>query len=309
MGCLFLRCIAFISLLFLHFHLFAADTFRVACYNVENYLDEATDSRSAKGAEAKAKVCESICALKPDIIALEEMGSTNALLQLQNSLKSQGLDLPYWEHVTGFDTNIHVAILSKFPFTARHPHTNDVFLLNGRRFHVSRGFAEVEFQPSTNYSVTLIAAHLKSRRQIAAADESELRLEEAKVLREIIDARLAAKPNLNLVVLGDFNDLHDSAPVKTIRGPRGKKALVDTRPAERNGDDRSNADKRTSPRKITWTHFYAKEDTYSRVDYILLSQGMAREWVPSESYVLSIPNWGIGSDHRPLVATFMAEDK
>ena len=51
------------------------------------------------------------------------------------------------------------------------------------------------------------------------------------------------------------------------------------------------------------------EDTYSRIDYILLSPGMAREWVKDETYVLALPNWGVGSDHRPLVATFVAEDR
>src|SRR5690349_18779508 len=82
--------------------LLAADTFRVATYNVENYLDQPTESRRAKSAESKAKVCESVLALKPDVIAFQEMGTTNALLELQKSLKSGGLDLPYWEHVTGF---------------------------------------------------------------------------------------------------------------------------------------------------------------------------------------------------------------
>ena len=191
-----------------------AETFRVATYNVENYLDEPTQTRSVKSAEAKAKVRESIRALKPDVLALQEMGSTNALLELRDSLKAEGLDLPYWEHVAGFDTNIHVAILSKFPFTARRPHTDDSFLLSGRRFRVSRGFAEVDIQVNTNYSFTLIAAHLKSKRAVAQADEAELRLEEAKLLREKIDARLAANPNANLVVLGDFNDTKDSPPPK-----------------------------------------------------------------------------------------------
>jgi endonuclease/exonuclease/phosphatase family metal-dependent hydrolase len=286
--------------------LFAAETFRVATYNVENYLVEPAGTRHAKSAEAKAKIRESILALKPDVLALQEMGSTNALLELQGSLKAAGLDLPHWEQVTGFDTNIHVAILSRFPFTAREPHTNEAFLLNGRRFRVSRGFAEVEIHPATNYSFTLINAHLKSRRVIADADESELRLEEAKVLRGIIDARLHANPNLNLIVLGDLNDLHDAPPIKTILGGRGKSGLVDTRPAERNGDTLVH---RSAARTVTWTHFYAKEDSYSRIDYILLSHGMAREWNMNETYLLSLPNWGIGSDHRPLVATFTAQDR
>jgi exonuclease III len=46
------------------------------------------------------------------------------------------------------------------------------------------------------------------------------------------------------------------------------------------------------------------EDTYSRIDYILLSPAMARDWVTNGTYVLTIPNWGVGSDNRPIVATF-----
>lgn len=303
-----LRTIIVLALLILSLPLPAAETFRIATYNVENYLDQPSGSRPAKSEQAKHKVLEGILALKPDVLALQEMGSTNALLELQRSLKTCGLDLPNWEHVTGFDTNIHVAILSRFPITARRPQTNDYFLMNGSRFRVSRGFAEVDIQVNPNYSFTLITAHLKSRRPIPEADEADLRLEEAKVLREKIDSHLAVNPNINLIVLGDFNDLHDSHPIKTIIG-RGKKALIDTRPAERNGDCEPLSDRRLASRSIAWTHFYVKEDTYSRIDYILLSHGMAREWDPAGTYVLNLPNWGLGSDHRPLVATFSAEDK
>lgn len=285
-----------------------AETFRVATYNVENYLDEATHTRHAKSPEAKAKIREGILALKPDVIALQEMGSLSALEELRGSLKTNGLDFPYWEHVSGYDTNIHIAVLSRFPFSALRPHTNDNFLLDGRRFRVSRGFAEVDIQVNTNFAFTLIAAHLKSRRPIPQADEAELRQEEAKILREKIDARLAANPNANLVVLGDLNDNKDSKSTKQVIGSR-KHKLVDTRPAERNGDNPSLATRVAGSRNVTWTHYYDKEDTYSRIDYILLSPGMAREWVTNETYVLSIPNWGLGSDHRPLVATFEAEDK
>jgi exonuclease III len=50
------------------------------------------------------------------------------------------------------------------------------------------------------------------------------------------------------------------------------------------------------------------EDTYSRIDFILLSPAMARDWVTNETYALTIPNWGVGSDHRPIVATFKVEN-
>jgi endonuclease/exonuclease/phosphatase family metal-dependent hydrolase len=289
--------------------LLRAEIFRIAAYNVENYLDQPTESRHfTKSAEAKAKIRESIRALKPDVISFEEMGSTNALLELRASLKTDGLDFPYWEHVTGFDTNIHVALLSRFPITARRPHTNENFLLDGRRFSVSRGFLEADIQVNSNYSFTLLGAHLKSKRPVPEADEAELRQQEAKLLREKVDAILTANPKANLVVLGDFNDTKNSPSTKTIIG-QGKFKLIDTRPAERNGDDAPNPNRRYSPMNVTWTYYYGVEDTYSRIDYLLLSPGMAREWVKNETYVLSLPNWGVGSDHRPIVAGFEDEDK
>ena len=285
-----------------------AGIFRVAAYNVETYLDEPTESRpTIKSPAARAKIRESIHALNPDVLALEEMGTTNALLELRASLRAEGLDFPYWEHVAGFDTNIHVAVLSRLPIIARHPHTNDDFLLDGRRFRVSRGFAEVELRAATNFTFTLIVAHLKSKRPIAAADESDLRLAEAKVLRGIVDDHLHGHPEERLVVLGDLNDTKDAASTKAVIG-RGKYKLVDTRPAERNGDATATTRARYEPRNVTWTYFYGKTDSYERIDYLLLSPAMARDWVKAETFIPTVPDWGVGSDHRPLVAGFRTDE-
>jgi endonuclease/exonuclease/phosphatase family metal-dependent hydrolase len=287
----------------------ATDIFRVATYNVENYLDQPTETRThVKSPEARAKIRESIKAANPDVLALEEMGDTNALLELRASLQTDGQNFPYWEYVQAFDTNIHLAVLSKLPIVARRPHTNDFFLLDGRRFQVKRGFAELDIQASTNFTFTLILAHLKSRLTIPDADEAEERLDEAKVLRGIIDARLAKVPNAKLVVLGDFNDTKDSASTKEIIG-RGKTKLFDTRPAERNGDRAQKEPPYYEPRNVAWTYYYGRDDTYSRIDYILVSPALKQNWLADETYVLSIPNWGIGSDHRPVVAGFTVDGK
>ncbi len=298
-----------LAILFTASALFATETFRVAAYNLENYLDQTTESRkTVKSAAAKAKIREVIRAMKPDVIAFEEIGNLSALLELRDSLKAEGLDLPYYEHLTGYDTNIHVAVLSKFPFSGRRPHTNDNFLLSGHRFQVSRGIVEVDVKVNTKYEFTLIAAHLKSKRPVPQADEAELRLEEARILREKIDARLGADPVANLIVLGDFNDTYNSKSTKAIVG-KNKFKLVDTRPAERNGDNQPNPNNpHWEPRNITWTHHFGAEDSYDRIDYILLSPGMAKEWNKEETFIPTIPNWGIGSDHRPVVATFTAEN-
>ena len=301
-------CIILLAVALFHFHS-AAETFRVAAYNVENYLDQPTETRHfTKAADAKAKIRESIKAMNPDVLALEEMGTTNALLELRDSLKDDGCDFPFWEHVSGYDTNIHVAVLSKFSIITTHPHTNENFLLDGRRFRVSRGFAEVEIQAAPNFIFTVIVAHLKSRRPVPSADEAELRLAEAKILRGIIDHKFSENPNARLVVLGDFNDTHNSEPIKTIVG-RGKTKLADTRPAERNGDNVPNENPRYEPRNITWTHHYGVEDNYSRVDYIFVSRAMTKFWLPEETYIPKISNWGVGSDHRPVTTAFDTDKK
>jgi endonuclease/exonuclease/phosphatase family metal-dependent hydrolase len=281
---------------------------RLATYNLENYLDSPISGRTSKSPEAKAQVHECLLRLHPDVVALQELGRETALLELQASLKQQGLDLPHWQLVSAADTNIHLGVLSKFRFQASHPHTNESFLLNGRRFHLSRGFAEIDFVLESGYRFSVIAAHLKSKRSAAAADEAEIRLEEAKLLREAIDARLTAEPQMRLVVLGDFNDTKESDPVKAIVG-RGKTKLVDTRPGEW---DPTSATARPrlgkNGRPITWTHYYNGEDSYRRIDYILISRSMAREWVPEQTYVLAFSEWGRASDHRAVVAAFEMPD-
>ena len=286
----------------------AADTLRVATYNLETYLDQPTESRPhVKTAVARAKIRESIKIMNPDVIALEEMGGTNALLELRASLQTEGQNFPFWEHVEAFDTNIHVAVLSKLPIVARRPHTNDFFLLDGRRFQVKRGFAEVDVQAATNFTVTLIAAHLKSRLAVPDADEAEERLGEARVLRGLIDVRLAREPNAKLIILGDFNDTTGSATLREIIG-RGKTRLFDTRPAERNGDTAPAQPPYFEPRDVAWTYFYGKTDEYSRIDYVLLSPALKRNWLRDETYIPTIANWGTASDHRPIVAGFSTQN-
>ncbi|MCS7338541.1 MAG: endonuclease/exonuclease/phosphatase family protein [Verrucomicrobiae bacterium] len=285
----------------------AADVFRVATYNLENYLLQPAGSRRAKSEESRAAVHAIIKAINADVLALQEVGGPEALQELRRALKAEGLDYPFWELVVGYDTNINLAILSRFPFTARRAHTNDSYLLAGRRFSVRRGFAEVAVKVNENYSFTLINAHLKSRVPVPEADHAEMRFEEARILRRKVEAAMASNPMTNLIVLGDLNDTKDSRPLRVLIG-QGRSRLIDTRPAESSppGADGTTATGQLGG--VTWTYFYDREDSYQRVDYILLTPGMAREWVPHQSYVLSVSNWIVASDHRPVVAAFIARD-
>jgi endonuclease/exonuclease/phosphatase family metal-dependent hydrolase len=286
----------------------AAQTFTLATYNLENYIVVPGGPRPVKSAQSRAKIRETIRTMRPDVLGVQEIGNTNALLELRSALKAEGLDYPFWEHVPGFDTHIQVAVLSRFPIIARRPHSQAGFLLNGRRLRTSRGIAELDIRVNDKYTFTLFVAHLKSRSPSAVADQADLREQEAFVLRELVEARLRSDPDGNIAVLGDLNDVKNSPSTRAILG-KGKLALVDTRPAERHAGSRGSTDPEGALRRIVWTHFYGVEDTFSRVDYILVSRGMAREWDAANSYVLAVPEWGVASDHRPVAATFTATDK
>ena len=67
------------------------------------------------------------------MIALEEMGTTNARLELRAALKTDGQDFSFGEHIQSLNTNIPVAVLGKCPILARHPHQNEFFLPDGKR--------------------------------------------------------------------------------------------------------------------------------------------------------------------------------
>ena len=213
----------------------------------------------------------------------------------------------YWEHVTGFDTNIHVAILSRFPFTARRPHTDDSFLLKRTPLPRQPRLCRSGLQVNTNYSFTLMAAHLKSKRAVAQADEAELRLEEAKLLREKIDAAWRPIPRPT------SSSSATSTTPKILPRPRPSSAAASTSwsiPAPPSAT-------------ATTSQLQTRPGPAQRHLDPLLRQGRHlfadRLYPPQprhgarmghqETYVLTIPNWGVGSDHRPIVATFEAEDK
>ena len=286
----------------------SAERVRIGTWNLENYLLHALESRPAKSESAKAKIATVLKDLNADILALQELGGVSAAEDIRSRARRLGLDYPYLEMVRGADTNIQVAVLSRYPFGASHAHTNDTYLLSGRRFRVSRGILEVDVRVQDRYSLTVFTTHLKSRRAVPEADEAEMRAAEARILRGKVESRMKREPRANVVVLGDFNDTKDSEAIRTLIG-KGAGRLVDTRPAEANGDSGVSPNPRWQPRTVTWTHFYGVEDSYSRIDYALLNANAAREWVPAETRILVVPDWGLASDHRPLLVVLEARER
>lgn len=287
----------------------AADTFTVASYNVENYFLSPFGTRKAKSAVSRAKVREAILKIQPDVLALQEIGRRAALDELLAGLKSKGLSYPHIEWVQGPDLAIHLVVLSRFPFVARKSHLNVQYALDRQRFRVSRGFGEVTIRVNDTYKFTLLNAHLKSKRPVPKASQAEMRLREARELRRIIEERLKADPNANLMVVGDLNDTQDQPPIRTLLGSKAPK-LVDLRPCERNEDRAPHLQSaKFIQRRVAWTSFYWKEDSYSRFDYLIASAGMNRELRREGTFVYAMDDWGLASDHRLVVGEFFAEDR
>lgn len=279
--------------------------FRVATFNVENYLVRPAPGRKPKTESSRDHVARLIAESRADVVALQEVGDADALRDLQRRMGAMGCTMPHAEIARGHDTNICVAVLSRFPFLHRRQYTNEAFLLDGRRLRSSRAFAEVSFLPTPAHRVVLLVAHLKSKRAVGLAAESDMREQEALLLREKADAILRADPEANLVVCGDFNDTPDSPSLRALVG-RGPVALIDTRPAEPMEGGLFQANR---GRPVTWTHHFAREDAYTRIDYILVSRGLAREWRRGDTWIHATPDWGLASDHRLLVAGFDSPDR
>ena len=68
----------------------AQQTFRVATYNVENFILEPVQNRPLKKPFAQAKIVESILTGRPDVIALQEIGKKGVVFKSESSCRCSG---------------------------------------------------------------------------------------------------------------------------------------------------------------------------------------------------------------------------
>lgn len=281
--------------------LWSQTNFTVGTYNLEKYEVE----KSGEFTNKSKKIIESIRQMNVDVLGLVEMGSLMSSAYLLNELNQEGLDYAYYEWMRSNDGHLHLAVFSRYPLKNIVHHKKDKYRLDARSYTLKRGILEATVQVSDDYTFTVLLTHLKSQVESPHLDQREVRLEESKVLRNKVEQILSKDPAANLVVFGDLNDRYSSPPLRTILGTAaGKTKLLDARPIEPNGDSLPDERTRGKFRSIAWTHFYSKEDSYSRLDYILYSPSLRAQFQPEEAIVVRVPNWGVASDHRPIRAGF-----
>ena len=272
----------------------ASAALTVATYNVENYVvaDRLVEGvyREAypKPEQEKAALRQVISGISPDILAVQEMGRQPFLDDFQRELKQAGQDFPYTVLLEAVDPDRHLAVLSKVPFKEARRHARLPMVYFGRKEAVKRGVLEVIFATEEG-DFSLFVIHLKSRHTERKDDpESAVqRALEAEAVRDLVLARYPDPSRAKFIICGDWNDTRDSRPVRALQ-KRGDLALGEILPA-------------ADPRGETWTHYYRREDNYSRIDYFLVSTTLKPFVAGGRAAVWDGPATSDASDHRPVV--------
>ena len=277
-----------------------AEKIRVASYNVENYLvmDRMVSGRwqedYPKPLKERRIIRSVINQTNPDILAIQEMGEAVYLQELWGDLnRTKGTEFKYSAWLTGQEEGEkrHLALLSKIPFTKiDEPKDLSFKYFEGRR-SPSRGLLEVEFKTG-DIKWSLFNLHLKSKWTERPDDpEAAIRRErEARAIRDYIRTKFPPYTDPHYLVLGDFNDHKNSAPLRRFLQVNNSSLTQMIQCSDQQGH--------------FWTHYWDKQDSYARFDYLLASPQLFKKLVPDSAKIGGFHLCLLGSDHRIVFADF-----
>lgn len=269
--------------------------FSVMTFNLNGYelVDQEGDTLTRSPRKETAALITAIRQASPDILAVQEMGDPSAWADFKLRLRNAGLAYDYEEYLRASEQDLNIAVLSRYPITAHNSHTDDLYTIGPRQFPLQRGLIEVDIQINPGYRLRLLAAHLKSSRYHAFG-QAEMRRNEARLLNNHVRASLEENPDINLLVVGDMNATPDTALFRDIITYQEKPILFDLRPADAAGD--------------AWT-CRESDDSCQRLDYMLLSKGLLPEVRIGKTTAIRSRQLLQATDHRPLIATFVATEQ
>ena len=286
--------------LFSLFSLQGSEIVRVASFNLRNYL---SCDRMVEGKwrpdypkpEVEKKAARlMIRSVNPDILVLQEMGDYRYLVELWADLNVTGGPFyPYavWKPNREEKEVRHLALFSKYPPVSTSNHLDLTFPYFEESANSGRGLLEVNFRQS-GVGFSLFNLHLKSM-WTERKDDPQARIrreKEARTMRNFIRKKYPPESKPNYLIVGDFNDHKDSAALRRFT------TVNDT--------VLSNAIPCTDSRGHFWTHYFKKQDSYSRIDYILASPSLMKYHLPESGRIMDFKTSGIASDHRLIYADF-----
>ena len=179
-----------------------AQMLKIATYNVENlfdlkksgyeykeYIPNGRSNWNKKTYKIKLKnIAKVIKDIDADIIALEEIESLQALKDLKNTLKQNGLYYKYFKIANLKNTTIKVALLSKLPFSSK-----EIAVTSSYKY---RNILEAKFKIN-NEDLYVMVCHFKAK-----SGPESMRIISAKALAKEVQKIGVDK---NIIALGDFN--------------------------------------------------------------------------------------------------------
>jgi endonuclease/exonuclease/phosphatase family metal-dependent hydrolase len=269
-------------------------TLRIATYNLENLFDDKddpsvppagmstiTDDKTMHVSPARLEaLAATIRRLDADVLALQEIEGKDALVEFRDRyLKGLG-----YEHLASVDAGdprgIEQAVLSRLPITKvenwpeRRIDDQDAKRQGGdfakAKGELPKRWARsplvVTVKSKDGYELDLLVLHHKS----GGGFDVQRELEALEVI-EVAKERLAKDPQRNLAILGDFNATPTKKSVKLYR----ENGFVNAY------DHRFDA---KAPSETYITHA-----TKRPIDFIWMSEGLAKDVVQKSFFVLGTP--------------------
>lgn len=255
---------------------------RIATFNCENLFarfrfrsDFSPEDASRNGFEInnvtfsfhdrvkRRLTARAIGAVRADVVCLQEVENLDVLERFRSQFLGGFRAYPHVMLVDGNDPRfIDVAILSKHPIVHARSYQHLKNSPRARSFIFSRDCLEVDIDFGGTL-ISLFGNHFKSMIGGRAGTRSR-RLGQVRAVKQIITDRFGARnPGRKpFIILGDFNDFIEDGRESASSLPE----LVQWNQVE-NVVGRLNPDER-------WTHFFARQNEYRQLDYILVSRSL-----------------------------------
>jgi endonuclease/exonuclease/phosphatase family metal-dependent hydrolase len=219
---------------------------RLATFNLKDFFAPRREQERAVVEAKLSNVAASLRRARADVVALQEVGST----ELLDRLVSEVSELGYGAPVVGTEDRrgIRNAILSRLPVQWSQVHQakslpfprfveGDPDPFPGR-IPLRRGIVHVRVEAGSIGEIDVLTAHFKSNlpAPLKRADGTEVpdttphdvgesavrslvqRAAEALFVRSVVDDVFAHSPDHAICVMGDLNDTPESLPVRLIQG-------------------------------------------------------------------------------------------
>lgn len=283
---------------------------RVGTYNLHNFRDENRFSEKGKfqykrpkPEKEKQALYRTILEVRPDVLAVQEIGGEAWLDEFAEALARRGLAYPYRALLNGDDKFNRLAVLSRVPFS------KTIEISAPRK--LTRGLLGIVVPVQGGKNFYVYNVHLKSKISSDPDDPecARRRLREARYVRRLIDFRadgekaaekipaaadgripetLKKSPPELFALVGDFNDDPAAPPMRPLEAA----SFARTLPARDSAGG-------------VFSYVNSRQEYFHAFDRILVSPEVyGKHYVPESAKIADFPWAATASDHRLVYADF-----